>query len=140
MSNAEQFVKKFAERWGAPEPSRFVDLFHAEGTLLHPGMERPLTRDEVPSYVQRILSVFPDIRLEPISWSAQDDTLFIEWSATATVRGQRMQWNGVNRFTLRGDRAIEVVSAYDTLLLRAALDPSVNLAASAVAALAREEA
>jgi ketosteroid isomerase-like protein len=123
MSNAERFVTAFTKTWQKRDPGGFLELFHPEGTLFHPVMERPLRREEVPDHVARTLAILPDIRVEVKTWASQDDTVFIEWSTTATFRGQRIQWEGADRFTLRGDRATAGVAYYDTLPLWAAIDP-----------------
>ena len=126
MTNGEQFVEKFAERWRERDPDRFVDLFHEDGTLLHPGMGRPIGRDQVPGYLRRVFSIVPDVRLDVKAWAANDDTVFIAWSMSASVRGQQVQWEGADRFTLKGDRAIYGVAYFDTLPLWVAIDPSMK--------------
>ncbi len=126
MSNGEQFAEKFAERWRERDPDRFVDLFHEDGTLLHPGMGRPIGRDQVPGYMRRVFSIVPDGRLDPKAWAANDDTVFIAWSMSASFRGQQEQREGADRFTLKGDRAIYGVAYFATLPLWAAIDPSMK--------------
>ena len=126
MSNAERFVQLFTERWREVEPDRFVDLFHPGGGFRHPEMQGTISREETPAYWTRVKSVMPDVRLEPKAWAAKGDTVFIEWSMTGTFRGHRLQWDGVTRFTLRGDRAIEGAAYFDTMPLWAAIDPSMK--------------
>ena len=45
---------------------------------------------------------------------------------SASVRGQQVQWEGADRFTLKGDRAIYGVAYFDTLPLWVAIDPSMK--------------
>ena len=138
MSNAERFIQAFTERWRQPDPDRLAELWHPEGKLLHPGMGKPICRDQLPGYLARVLSVFPDVRLEPTAWASKGDTVFVEWTMTATFRGQQIQWSGADRFTLRGDLAIEGVAYFDSLPLWILIDPSMKrggfLAAAAPAA------
>ena len=138
MSNAERFIQAFTERWRQPDPDRLAELWHPEGKLLHPGMGKPIGRDQLPGYIARVLSVFPDVRLEPTAWASKGDTVFVEWTMTATFRGQQIQWSGADRFTLRGDLAIEGIAYFDSLPLWILIDPSMKrggfLAAAAPAA------
>ncbi len=138
MSNAERFIQAFTERWRQPDPDRLAELWHPEGELLHPGMEEPIGRDQLPGYIARVLSVFPDVRLEPTAWASKGDTILVEWTMTATFRGQQIQWSGADRFTLRGDLAIEGIAYFDSLPLWILIDPSMKrggfLAAAAPAA------
>ena len=82
-----------------------------------------MSRDETPGYWTRVKSIIPDIRLEPKGWAAKDDIVFIEWLMSGTFRGQPIQWEGVTRFTLRGERAIEGAAYFDTMPLWVAIDP-----------------
>lgn len=126
MSNAEKFVALFTRNWSAPEANLFADQFHPSGTLRHPGMDDPMRREEVVAYAKRLLRSAPDIRLEPIGWAARGDTLYIEWQISATINGTPTQWEGVDRFTLKGDRAVEGIAYFDTLPVWALLDPSMR--------------
>lgn len=126
MTDAERFVERFARIWQKPEPDAYADLWHGEGTLLHPGMEAPIPAPEIPDYVRRILRAAPDIRLDVESWAASQDIVLIEWTITTTIAGEERRWGGADRFTLRGDRAVEGVAYFDTLPLWAAVDPSLQ--------------
>ena len=126
MSNAERFVELFTERWREVNPSRFLDLFHPEGRFRHPGSTRMVSRNETPKYWARVKSLIPDIRLEPKAWAAKGDLVFIEWRASGTLQGEALEWEGVTRFILRGDRAVEGAAYFDTLPLWAAIDPTMR--------------
>ena len=125
-TDAEHFVERFTELWAAPQPEAYASLWHDDGTLLHPGMEVPIAADEIPGYVQRLLDILPDITLAPTRWASRDDTVLIEWTITATFRDQRVSWDGADRFTLRGDRAVEGVAYFDTLPIWQNVNPSLR--------------
>jgi hypothetical protein len=121
------FVQRFTRVWSDPEPDDFAELWAEGGVLLHPTMARSIPKEEIPNYLRRLKAVAPDIRLEPRSWAARDDKVFIEWTITATRRGgEQTSWDGVDRFTLQGDRAIEGVAYFDTAPLWARIDPSMD--------------
>lgn len=125
MTDAERFVETFSRVWASPEPDEFQALWAEEGTLLHPGMEAPIAHHEIPDYVRRIKSASPDISLAVDRWAARDDFVLIEWTITASLRGEPVSWSGVDRFTLKGDRAIEGIAYFDSLPLWARVDPSI---------------
>ena len=123
MTDHKDFVKKFQHAWRDPI-ARFASLFHPEGTLFQQGMERPLKRDEITAHVSRVLTLMPDQRIEVKRWGANRDDVFIEWSASATLRGQAIEWSGASRFTLRDGLILEEIAYFDTLPLRAIVDDS----------------
>ena len=126
MSDAAKFVERFTEVWRSPKPEAFADLWTEDGRLLHPDMTEPIGRSEIVDYVRRFTSVAPDISLRPIRWAARDDYVLIEWTITATFNGEPISWYGVDRFTLRGDRATEGIAYFDSLPLWARVDPSMS--------------
>ena len=124
MTDAEKFVDLFRRNWSHPDANLFGDQFRSGGTLQHPGMERPLERNEVIAYAKRLLAAVPDIRLEVLDWAAKERTLFIEWRISATIAGRHAQWEGVDRFHLDGDRAIRGIAYFDSLPLWGLIDSS----------------
>jgi len=122
--DATEFIAKFTEVWKAPEPASFTGLFHEDGRLLHPTMERSIPRDEVPAYVAALTERMPDISLEVLNWAAAGDVVLIEWTITGTFGDEEISWNGADRFTLRDGLAIEGVAYFDTMPLWARLDAS----------------
>jgi hypothetical protein len=112
----EGFLEKFTRVWASPEPDAFADLWADGGVLLHPTMGTSLPRDEIPAYVRRVTSLVPDITLRPNRWASSGNDLFIEWTITMTPPGEdeQVSWDGVDRFTLEGDRATEGVAYFDT--------------------------
>jgi limonene-1,2-epoxide hydrolase len=125
-ADAQSFVERFTAMWRDPQPDTFSDLFHEDGTLFHPTMEAPIGREAVPEYVNRLKALAPDIRLEVRNWAASGDVVLIEWTITATYGGEQMEVEGADRFTLRGDRAVEGVAYFDTLALWGKIDPSMQ--------------
>ncbi|MGH2963777.1 MAG: nuclear transport factor 2 family protein [Solirubrobacterales bacterium] len=138
MSDAERFMEKFTAIWAAPDPDRFTELFHAEGKLLHPGMEQPISAEEIPDYIRGIKAALPDVSLAVERWLAGEDFVLIEWVMGGTLFGRDVRWAGADRFTLRGDRATDGVAYFDSLPLWSLVDRSMARESSleeAVAAL-----
>ncbi len=117
MSDAERFVELFTRLWAEPDAERFGELFHPDGAFRHPG-GRAVTRDQNADYWRRVLARMPDLVLRPTAWAASGDRVFIEWLASATVGGRPIEWSGVTRFVLRGDRAVEGAAYFDSTQLQ----------------------
>lgn len=116
------FVRRFQHMWQAPQPEQFAALFTHDATLLHPTMDQPLPREAIPGYVEQLKALAPDIRLEIDRWAAQGREVLIEWTITASYHGDPVELKGADRFTLRGDHAVEGVAYFDTLPLWQLLD------------------
>lgn len=108
------FVRRLAAVWRTPEPETFAELWAGTGTLFHPTMAAPIPHSAIPAYVERIKALVPDISLRVLSWGPIDSGVLIEWEITGTFRGEQLAWRGADRFTLRGDRAVEGVAYFDT--------------------------
>jgi AcrR family transcriptional regulator len=128
MSNqqAQAFVDRFQELWEDPDPDRYAELWHDDGLLRHPTMKDALPQDGIPDYVRRLKGFAPDISLAVEHWAASGETVMIEWTLTATVGDEGVEIQGVDRFTLRGDRATDGVAYFDTMPLWARVDPSLE--------------
>ncbi|MFG2196825.1 nuclear transport factor 2 family protein [Streptomyces sp. NPDC048639] len=123
-THVEHFVEHFTEIWAKPRAERFPELYHQDATLLHPGMPRPLTRDEVEGYMKTVLAGVPDIHLIPEGWAARGDTLYIDSTVHATVAGEATSWPVVDKIVLRGDRASYIQAYFDSHQLWVAIEPS----------------
>ena len=70
MEHVERFIERFENEWRQLDPERFVEeLYHPEATLLEPGMERPIARDEMVAHAARLKALLPDIGTSPPSFT-----------------------------------------------------------------------
>lgn len=128
MTDAERFMQHYLEVW----PSFDADLLEEakavdpEATIHHSGMERPIKAAEEPDYVRAIKALMPDIRLEVANWAARDDVVFVEYEMSATLAGRPLNWTGIGRFKLRGERTVDAIGRWDNLELLAQIDPTVS--------------
>lgn len=111
---AADWVRRFAQRWGNPDPQALRDLMHEDTRNLIPPMERPGNREEVVAHFQSVLQRVPDLRVEVTRWAVAGDAVFVEWDAHATVRGAPLQWRGVDRVVLRDGKTVEGQVFWDT--------------------------
>jgi len=121
VSDAARFVQAFAEGW-AGRHERLLDLLHPDVRLIQPMMPPISGRDDARTkFLEPLLRLLPDMRIEVTRWSAAGDLLFIEWIATATLAGQPLRWTGVDRFVLAQGQAVERVAYFDAVPLIAAI-------------------
>lgn len=103
MSEIEAFLAKFGAFGSRPSAAAYEDLFDpAEGTVLHPGMTRPLHRNQVREYMTRYLDAIAGFGFVIESWAERDGTVFVEARNQGQVGGESLRWNTVYCVTLRG--------------------------------------
>ncbi len=100
-SNATQFVSQFVDAWARPDSGGFSDLWLDDGVFVHPTVASPLSGSEVPQWSQRVKRTMPDFTFQAEEWASHGDLMFLQWTSTATVGNQSLQWSGVDRFRLR---------------------------------------
>jgi hypothetical protein len=96
LANARTAVQRFASEWQNPVADNLEDLMHEDTQNLIPPMTEPANRAGVIEHFRQVL------------------TVMIEWQASATVAGQALKWQGVDRFNLRGDRMYKGQVYWDT--------------------------
>jgi len=124
MKPWERFLEKYAAFGMAPSVERYVDLFDADATLLHPGMKSPIGRDQVAQFIERALKRLPAFRFMPIHWNFSGDTIFVEARNSAEVNGKPIAWPSIYRIVLREDRVLHGRAFCDRAEVLAHLDPS----------------
>ena len=126
MKDPGRFVLKLEEAWRTFDPALWTELYHPEATIRGPQTEGPVGRDELLRNLSRTRAALPDFRFRARRWASRGNTLFIEWTASATLAGETVEWDGVDCFELRDGRAIEEIVHFDSLPLRARVDPSLR--------------
>lgn len=118
--NNESFVQRFEEAWREPL-TKFPELFHPDGTLHQSGMPAPIKRSDIRAFLERTALVIADLRINATHWGWSGEDVLIEWDATGTVAGTRIEWQGASRFTFRDGLIIEEKAYFDTSPLRDAM-------------------
>jgi hypothetical protein len=85
--DASWSVERLAALWQAPDPDACLELWHPEGTMLHPTMEAALPVQELPAYLRELLAPVPDMRSTVERWTANDRQVYIEWVLSGTLGG-----------------------------------------------------
>jgi ketosteroid isomerase-like protein len=117
--DVQDFVTRFAAAWATRDGKAFLELWHSDGTLHTPLVERPLRGSELPRLLEVQTAAAPDFVWQLLDWTSRGNVVIIEWQTTRNVNGARFSWRGVDKFRLKDGRIIEEVVYTDTAPLRA---------------------
>ena len=115
----QDFVTRFAAAWAARDGKAFLDLWHPDGMLYTPLVNRPAAGNELARLLEVQMTAAPDFVWQLLDWTSRGDVLIIEWQTTRHVNGVRFEWRGVDRFRIRVGRIAEERVYSDTAPLRA---------------------
>lgn len=119
-NDVHDFVTRFAAAWAARDGEAFLALWHPDGTLHSPLYDRPVAGKEMGRLTDLVRTAAPDHVWQLLDWTWRGDVAVVEWQATRTADGQRLDWRGVDKFRLRDGRIVEERVYMDTAMLRAA--------------------
>jgi ketosteroid isomerase-like protein len=121
MTDAEiqDFVTRFAAAWAARDGKAFLDLWHPEGLLRTPLVDRAIKGSELDRLLEVQSAAAPDFVWQLLDWTSRGDVVIIEWQTTRIVNGARFSWRGVDKFRLTAGKIIEERVYCDTAPLRA---------------------
>ncbi|WP_321962494.1 nuclear transport factor 2 family protein [Paraburkholderia sp. J7] len=111
---AQDIVRRFAQRWRRPVAEELRDLMHPDTQNLIPPMTVPANCEGVVEHFRQVLQQLPDLKVEVIRWAPTGDAVLVEWRAHASVAGESLEWQGVDRFNVRGDRMYQAQVYWDT--------------------------
>jgi ketosteroid isomerase-like protein len=121
MTDAElqEFVTRFAAAWAARDGNAFLELWHPEGSLNTPLVNRTIKGSELHGLMEAQKAAAPDFVWQLLDWTSRGDVVMIEWQTTRIVNGARFDWRGVDKFRIKGGKIIEERVYSDTAPLRA---------------------
>ena len=121
MTDAEvqEFVTRFAAAWAARDGNAFMELWHPDGLLDTPLVNRRVKGSELGRLMEVQTSAAPDFVWQLLDWTSRGDVIVIEWQTTRNVNGHRFEWRGVDKFRIKNGKIIEERVYSDTAPLRA---------------------
>ena len=114
------FVRAFAAAWAARDGEAFLALWHPDGLLHSPLFDRPIAGAEIGRLNDLQRDIAPDLVWQLLDWTAEGETIVVEWQSTRIVGGTRLDWRGIDKFRLSDGRIAEERVYMDTAPLRAA--------------------
>jgi len=118
-ADVADFVVAFADAWASRDPAKFEALWHPDGVLHYPYVDRPVAGSEIGKLNAAHNEQTPDIVWQLLDWTSRGNVVIVEWQLTRLGAGGRFSWRGVDKFTLRDGRIIEEIVYSDTAPLRA---------------------
>lgn len=118
--DVQDFVTKFAAAWATRDGEAFLALWHPDGVLHSPLYDRPVAGKELGRLTELVRETAPDHVWQLLDWTARGDVVVVEWQATRTAGGRRIDWRGVDKFRLHEGRIVEECVYFDSAPLRAA--------------------
>ena len=113
------FVTRFAAAWATRDGNAFLALWHPDGVLHTPLVNRAIAGSELPRLLEVQTASAPDFVWQLLDWTSRGDVVMIEWQTTRIVNGARFDWRGVDKFRIKGGKIIEERVYSDTAPLRA---------------------
>lgn len=119
-ADVQEFITRFAAAWATRDGEAFLALWHPDGVLHSPLYDRPVAGKELGRLTDLVRETAPDHVWQLLDWTARGDVVVVEWQATRTAGGRRIDWRGVDKFRLRDGRIVEERVYFDSAPLRAA--------------------
>jgi hypothetical protein len=131
-SDAQAFVAAFSDAWRTRDPDAFRALWHADGVLHWPYVDRPIAGAEIGRLNRLLAEQAPELTWSLIGWTWREDVVVIEWESRRPAGDAVVSWRGVDKFTLHDGLIAEEMVYSDTAPLRALrrgekLEPLVTL-------------
>lgn len=114
---AADFVARFAAAWSAMDPEAFTPLYRPDVTLIHPVDRTTHGIDEARAFMERTMSVIPDLRYDVQGWASGSGQVIIWGRLYGTAGGGPVEWPLVDRITLEDGLVRERVAYFDPLVL-----------------------
>ena len=114
----ETFVRSFEAAWAARDGETMRALWHPDGLLFTPVVDRPVAPHELPKLVAAQIRIAPDLAWHLLDWAARGSLVYIEWRVTQTIAGTPTEWRGMDRFLLEDGKIRKEHVFADTTAMR----------------------
>jgi hypothetical protein len=115
----QDFVTGFAAAWAGRDGNAFLELWHPDGLLHTPLVDRPVAGNELARLLEVQTAAAPDFVWQLLDWTSRGDVVVIEWQTTRNINGVRFEWRGVDKFRIKAGKIAEERVYSDTAPLRA---------------------
>jgi hypothetical protein len=123
---AETFVRSFEAAWAVRDGDAMRRLWHPDGLLFTPVVDRPISPHELPKLVAAQIRIAPDLAWHLLDWAMRGSLVYVEWRVTQTIGGTPTEWRGMDRFLLEDGRIREEHVFADTTPMRLMAAPDAD--------------
>lgn len=124
---AKTFVRSFETAWAKRDGEAMQKLWHHDGLLFTPVVDRPVSPHELPKLVAAQIRIAPDLAWHLLDWAARGSLVYVEWRVTQTIADTQTEWRGMDRFLLEDGRIREEHVFADTTPIRLMAAPNADL-------------
>lgn len=111
---AGRLVENFARLWSTKDASIVREIVAADA-VAHWSGAGTFSGADYPERMRILMQeLLPDVVNVVTGHATDGKYVFISWHARATVGGEPVEWDGIDRFRLRGELADEVYAIFDT--------------------------
>jgi ketosteroid isomerase-like protein len=114
---AADLVERFAEAWSKMDPDAFTPLFHSNVHLIHPIERNAHGVDESREFMERTMSVMPDLRYDVQGWASGSGHVIIWGRLHGTIGGGPIEWPLVDRIKIEDGLIRERAAYFDPLVI-----------------------
>jgi SnoaL-like domain len=112
-----QLYQRFEQLWATRDPGLISSIVAADGRSYWSGLGAVAGRD-YPERWNALVQSADALEFTVTGHAAEEPYLFISWHVRATVEDESVEYDGIDRFRLRGDLAEEVYVVFDTAPVR----------------------
>jgi hypothetical protein len=109
---AAALLDRFERLWESRESELIREIVAADAVSHWSGLGA-VAGHEYPERWRALVQLADDLQFQITGHAAQEPFLFISWHVRATVNGRGAEYDGVDRFRLRGEQADEVYVVFD---------------------------
>ncbi len=119
---AATFVPRYEAYWSAPDPDLLPRGSSEDMCSTWVGRpERIVGLGAYQNHLRKFIEPISEMSVKAVDFLAEGDVIFIEFEATCTVDGQRVQFTGLDRFRFRDGLVCDGLTMYDETALKEAI-------------------
>jgi len=110
------FYERFQSFWANPSGPRVAEIIAPEATIHFSG-QGTFSGTEYIDVMGGLLEAMEGLRVTPLDCAGNGEQLYIHWKTSAIIGGERREYVGVDRFTIRDGMAVEEYVIFDSAIL-----------------------
>ena len=111
---AAQLLDRFERLWAIRDADLIRDIVAPDAVSHWSGLVSIAGHDYPERWRSLVHDLADELEFEVTGHAAQEPYLFISWRARATLGAQSVEYDGVDRFRVRGELADEVYVVFDS--------------------------
>ena len=110
------FYERFCSFWKNPSGARVAEIIRPDAKIHFSGQGTFSGADYIGA-MQGMLDTMEGLEVTPLDCAGNGEQLYIHWRTSVLIEGERREYVGVDRFTVRDGMAVEEFVIFDTAVL-----------------------